>query len=327
MNGEDKETEIRKQIIQNLFDDIRDFKNARRNLILLIGTIIIALWTAIGTIISQIVNSQFSENMSFCTDYFPSNCTCNNGTIQVSQTNASYSIYQFLMLHNSFHFFLFFGFLATIGLMIFWRFINRKYSLKEEEIKNKLDNLIPKSLKDDEISDSDEQFTEKLILYGLIIIWWVGSVSLVRIIPNANLPELLRTPHIFYLSSLSLYILCPLPINVLYIIFGIIGSIVLWLIWDSISIYPLKPKSEIESSWICEIISFLIPGVGQIHYGRTLRGFCILILFFTGVTMVIFDISRIIVFILILILWGGNFWEINNFKEKYNAKENSKGRS
>ena len=79
-------------------------------------------------------------------------------------------------------------------------------------------------------------------------------------------------------------------------------------------VYPQQPIKE-KSSAIAAILSFLIPGVGQIYVGKAKRGILILIL---GIVIAMF--SMFLFFIPYLIYWLWNIYDAYSLANKYNEE-------
>ena len=144
--------EIIKFRIENLSTQIQELRKTRQNLIFIFSTIIIAFWTILGALITQLIGD---KNFNVCIKYNITNCmcdcspsltykqlmnvcadgtnTCQNLLCNVSLFEREFSIYQYLLNLNTFNMILFLGTFFSIIMILVWRWTEHYFYFEEKE--------------------------------------------------------------------------------------------------------------------------------------------------------------------------------------------------
>jgi hypothetical protein len=243
----DWDFEIIKIKIENLHSQIKDLQNSRKSLFLIFGTIIIAFWAILGTLVAQLLNNDHKINI--CTNYSISNCVCGGlphdelTTVCLSNFSSSvkcnvsiydpeFSIYQYLLSQNTFNAILFFGCVFTIIIILIWRWTENSFYFEEWKKQNELqkifDDRIPKIFnlplwQSPIITRIDRNIAEYSLEKGLlrqgilILLCFIGSIGVIRILPNSLSDLTQHFSSIDWIPYFS-YFYCPLPICWLFVI-------------------------------------------------------------------------------------------------------------
>jgi hypothetical protein len=235
---------LKEIIIKDLSERNRDLKNARSNATLGIIAIIVAFWTIVASVISQVLNSKYpvmgylenSNNLSS-----PSNISCDLTIIRPDPHTL-----WFLISNHPFDYVWALGIIVTILLLIILRdIINSRY---KEEIANnetlrKLTHLREISLEEAKENGIDEDFGnittdkyfveipkeeknyDRFTLFIIEVLWFFGMFAIIKIPPFSDG----GAPISFIPGSIA----CSTGTGSsnFWIIF-VIGGAILWLIWE-----------------------------------------------------------------------------------------------
>jgi len=255
----DWDFELIKIKIENLTNQIQESQKSRKKLIFLFGTIIIAFWAIMGTLVAQLIDNKSKINV--CTKYDITTCfcdcnlsyeklmsSCSEGTnncqswlCNIPLSHRDFSIYQFLLSHNTFNTILFSGILFTMIIILVWRWTENYFYFEETEKQEQVRKIfteipilfdirsirVQKILKINPYGRNDplERGNARIIL--LILLSWICTLGLTRILPNVSSPHLYSPSNAWIVT----YLYCPLPISWLYILLAGIFTLFMMGAW------------------------------------------------------------------------------------------------